>query len=171
MGMRRRTWRTAAFGVVGALALGAWALPVLAADQSVDMSGFAFSPSTVTVGVGDDVTWMNSDAVGHNATATDNAWATGTVAGGASAAVTFATAGTFDYRCTIHPDMTGTVVVQAGAASSAPTAPTTDSGDSEVAPPGDEASWLTLVAGLVALVAALALLSLRLRPAGADDTD
>ena len=95
----------------------------LAADQAVDIAGFAFSPGTVTVAVGDTVTWANADAQGHTATADDGSWDTGTIAGNGSKAVTFTTSGTFAYHCSIHPAMTATLVVK-GAASNATTPPT-----------------------------------------------
>jgi hypothetical protein len=70
------------------------------------------------------VTWSNEDPTPH--TATGGAFDTGNLGTGASATVTFDTAGTFDYVCTIHPQMAGTVVVEAAAATPAPTpAPTT----------------------------------------------
>ena len=51
----------------------------LAADRSVAISGFTFSPRTVTVNVGDTVTWTNSDAQAHTATS-GSAWSTGDIA-------------------------------------------------------------------------------------------
>lgn len=82
------------------------------ATVQVNMEGMAFSPQTVTVKVGDTVTWTNKDAAPHNATADDKSWQTTTLAQGESASVTFTTAGTFPYICTIHPNMTATVIVQ-----------------------------------------------------------
>lgn len=80
---------------------------------SVTISGFAFSPQIVTVKAGTTVTWNNHDSEAHTVTAT-----TGSVGPsspplqqGASYHYTFAKAGRFDYLCTIHPFMTGTVVV------------------------------------------------------------
>jgi plastocyanin len=87
----------------------------LAADHAVAISGFSFSPATVTVAVGDTVTWTNSDSTAHTATADDGSFDTGTIGNGASGTVTFATAGTFAYHCSIHAQMTGTVVVEAAA--------------------------------------------------------
>jgi plastocyanin len=93
------------------------ALPQIAsaANTGVDIAGFAFAPRTVTVHVGDAVTWSNSDARSHTATADDGSFDTGTISKGASKSVTFSTAGTFGYQCSIHPTMTATVVVQAAA--------------------------------------------------------
>ena len=103
---------------------------VLAADHAVDIAGFAFSPGSVTVAVGDTVTWANADAQSHTATADDASFDTGTIAGSTSKSVTFATAGTFGYHCKIHPQMTGTVVVRAaaggGGATPRPTIPPAD---------------------------------------------
>jgi hypothetical protein len=77
----------------------------------VTVAGFAFGPGSVEVEAGDSVTWSNDDEAPHTATGDD--FDTGTIASGASASVTFDTAGTFDYVCSIHPQMTGTVVVAA----------------------------------------------------------
>jgi plastocyanin len=106
----------------------AQAAPVLAADQSVSISGFAFQPGTVTVRVGDSVTWTNNDAVAHTADADNGSWETGSIAGGAGASVTFRSAGTYGYHCDFHPEMTGRVVVQAaaGGGGPGPTDPATD---------------------------------------------
>jgi plastocyanin len=89
--------------------------PAAAADQTVTTESLQFQPATVTVEVGDTVTWSNEDGVPHTATADDDSFDTGNIAGGASASQTFATAGSFPYHCEVHPSMTGTVVVQAAA--------------------------------------------------------
>jgi plastocyanin len=89
---------------------------VLAADKAVQIAGFAFSPSTVTVAVGDAVSWTNTDAANHTATADGGSFDTGAIGNGASTSVTFSTAGTFRYHCKIHPSMTATVVVRAAGA-------------------------------------------------------
>jgi plastocyanin len=99
----------------------------VAADNPVAISGFSFSPHDITVAVGDSVTWTNSDAQGHTATADDGSFDTGTIGNGTSKSVTFATAGTFAYHCSIHPAMTGTVTVEAAAATTPePTTGTTN---------------------------------------------
>jgi plastocyanin len=91
-----------------------------AAETMVDISGFAFQPGTVTIKVGDTVTWTNSDTTAHTATSTDDpALFDGEMAPGESFSFTFTEAGSFDYFCEIHPTMEGTVVVQAAAAPSA----------------------------------------------------
>ncbi len=94
----------------------------LAASQAVTISNFAFAPASVTVSVGDTVTWTNSDAVTHTATADDASWDAGNITGnGGTGAFVFPTAGTFPFHCRIHSQMTATVIVQAAGA----TAPAT----------------------------------------------
>jgi len=102
----------------GMLALASLALaPVAsAADSSVDIAGFAFSPQSVTVKVGDTVTWANADAQTHTATADDGTFDTGSISGNTSKSVTVTKAGTFAYHCKVHPTMTATLVVEAAAA-------------------------------------------------------
>ncbi|HET9457530.1 MAG TPA: cupredoxin family copper-binding protein [Candidatus Limnocylindrales bacterium] len=112
---RRRAPLPLVFGSATVLAVFGGASVALAADQAVAISGFSFSPGSVTIAVGDTVTWTNSDVQAHTATADDGSWDTGTLANGASGTITFSTAGTFAYECSIHPEMTGTVTVQAAA--------------------------------------------------------
>ena len=125
-----------------------------AADQSVAIADFLFTPSTVTVTVGDTVTWTNSGAIVHTATATGGSWDTGDIAPGASAAITFSTAGTFAYICTPHPTMTGTVVVQApsgggGGAGGTPTTPVTDTAPVVAASSGEGSDLGPAIVGLL----------------------
>ena len=82
------------------------------AGPKVDISNFSFNPGTLTVKVGDTVTWTNNDSATHTVTANDNSFKSADLAPGASFSNTFSTAGTYPYRCTIHPNMTGTIVVQ-----------------------------------------------------------
>ena len=82
-----------------------------ASSVTVRMDDFFFSPASVTVAVGDTVTWHNTGKAPHTATANDGSFDTGTVNSGGSASHTFNSAGTFSYVCTIHPNMHGTVRV------------------------------------------------------------
>ena len=134
----------------------------LAADHAVSISGFSYSPGSVTVAVGDTVTWTNSDAQAHTATADDASWDSGSIGNGASGTVTFSTAGTFPYHCSIHPEMTGTVTVQAaasgggGGGGGGATTPPTDtsasagSGSTDDGSSGAPAGWLAVVAVVAA---------------------
>lgn len=84
--------------------------PSLAAN-AVTIQGMAFSPASLTVKVGDKVTWTNQDSVGHSATADDNSFDTGVLANGQSGSTTFGKAGTYTYHCSVHPGMKATIVV------------------------------------------------------------
>jgi hypothetical protein len=75
------------------------------------MVNFAFSPASVTVNVGDTVTWTNHDDAPHNATANDGSFSTPDINNGQSASHRFTQPGTFSYICTIHPNMHGTIRV------------------------------------------------------------
>lgn len=86
--------------------------PAPASSNAVQISNFAFSPATLTVKVGDTVTWTNQDSMGHSATADDGSFDTGVIAQGATGTTTFTKAGTFTYHCSVHPSMKGTIVVQ-----------------------------------------------------------
>lgn len=135
MTQRRLRARTV-IGLIGALvALGAVGGGIaVAADNAVAISGFSFSPKDITVNVGDSVTWTNSDAQGHTATADGGSFDTGTIGNGASKTVAFSTAGTFAYHCSIHAAMIGSVTVQAAAAGA--TNPPTDTADAAPAASG-----------------------------------
>jgi plastocyanin len=79
----------------------------------VSEEGIAFKPAEVTVSAGDTVTWTNNDSVAHDVTA--DAFSSGEPGGmapGDNFKHTFQEAGTFDYVCTVHPGMEGTVVVE-----------------------------------------------------------
>jgi plastocyanin len=99
-----------------------------ASDPTVTIADFDFSPATVTIHVGDTVTWVNHGPSAHTATASNNSFNTGVLQKGQSASHTFTTAGTFSYICSIHPFMHGTVIVLANTTSTTPsTASTTPS--------------------------------------------
>ena len=115
----------------------------LAADHDVAISGFSYAPRTMTVNVGDTVSWTNSDAQAH--TATGSGWNTGDLGDGDSASITFQRAGTFDYMCGIHPEMTGTVIVRAAGG----TTPPTDTGS---LPTTDGHDWLTATLAILGVV-------------------
>jgi plastocyanin len=97
--------------VVVATALAVPALLVFAATQEVKISGSKFGPATITVAKGDTVTWTNSDAVPHTATAAGK-FDSGTIAPGKSVSKKMDQAGEFDYICSFHPAMKGKLVVK-----------------------------------------------------------
>ena len=94
-------------------------------DTSVTIADFQFTPATITIHVGDTVTWTNHGPSAHTATANNGSFNTGVLQKGHSASHTFTTAGTFTYICQIHPFMHGTVVVLANTTSTTTTPKTT----------------------------------------------
>ena len=83
-------------------------------DQyEVKIDNFSFGPSTLTVPVGATVTWTNQDDVPHNVTSTEGQELKSSVLDtDQKFSHTFTTAGAFSYYCSIHPKMTGKVVVE-----------------------------------------------------------
>jgi len=81
--------------------------------NSVTIADFAFSPNDITVKKGMTVTWTNKDTTAHTITESDGQTGpeSGQVAPGATYSFTYASTGTFKYRCSIHPMMTGQVTV------------------------------------------------------------
>ena len=89
--------------------------PTAAPLNRIIISGFAYSKPSLTVHVGDTVSWTNGDQVAHTVTNTDSAvspLSSGTLAPGSTFYFTFTKAGTFGYHCAIHPTMAGTVIVE-----------------------------------------------------------
>jgi plastocyanin len=70
-----------------------------------------FTPATITVTAGTTVTWKNNDNMTHTVTANDDSYDSGNIGAGSSFSKTFSIAGTYPYHCSIHPSMTGKVVV------------------------------------------------------------
>jgi len=83
-----------------------------AANAAVKIDNFVFGPQTLTVPVGTTVTWTNSDDIPHTSVSTDGVFKSKVLDTDEKFSYTFTKAGTYPYYCTIHPKMTGKVVVQ-----------------------------------------------------------
>jgi plastocyanin len=75
----------------------------------VNISGFAFGPSSVQISVGDTVKWLNLDSVPHQVHGSN--FDSGQIRHGYTYSYTFTQPGTYNYSCSIHPSMQGTVTV------------------------------------------------------------
>ena len=146
-----RARRPVVAAALTALALAMLASPLVAADRSVRIIGFAFEPATMTIGVDDSVTWRNEDGAAHTAIQA-GAWNTGDLGPGESATITFRTVGAFDYMCGIHPAMTGRVLVQAGG--TAPPTDTVDSGSAATRGPSRPTLAFLVLMAVIGAVAA-----------------
>ena len=78
----------------------------------IDIQGFAYSPSSITINVGDTIVWTNYDSASHTVTSNDGTFDSGGISTGSTFSFTFTNAGTFNYFCSPHPNMTGSVTVQ-----------------------------------------------------------
>jgi plastocyanin len=78
----------------------------------VSIMGVAFGPSKLSVAPGHAVTWTNGDDSPHQVTFTKDQQRSAILVKGQSRSQTFATAGTYDYICGLHPNMNGTVEVK-----------------------------------------------------------
>jgi amicyanin len=83
-----------------------------AAPSVVNIDNFVFGPATVTVPVGATVTWVNRDDIPHTVVAVNKAFKSKVLDTDDKFSFTFTKAGTYDYFCSIHPHMTGKVVVK-----------------------------------------------------------
>jgi plastocyanin len=83
-----------------------------AASAEVKVDNFSFGPATLTVAVGTTVTWTNRDDIPHTVVSTDKVFKSKVLDTDEKFSFTFAKAGTYPYFCSIHPKMTGSVVVQ-----------------------------------------------------------
>lgn len=86
-----------------------------AAANAVTIENMMFTPSQITVQKGGTVTWTNKDNTTH--TVVDDLSNvggphSGDIAPGSTYSFTFDTAGSFQYHCSIHPSMRGTIVVK-----------------------------------------------------------
>jgi len=80
----------------------------------VKIDNFTFGPAALTVPVGTTVTWINKDDIPHTVVSTDDpkAFKSKVLDTDEKFSFTFSKPGTFPYFCSIHPKMTGKVIVQ-----------------------------------------------------------
>jgi plastocyanin len=110
---RRNVLRTGM--LLAALLLGSGAASVAqAADATVNIDNFSFTPATIAVAPGTKITWNNRDDIPHTVTdaADPRAFKSQPLDTGDAFSFVFATRGTYHYFCSLHPHMQGTVVVK-----------------------------------------------------------
>ncbi len=81
------------------------------AGNTIRINGMAFGPTTITIKAGQTITWVNQDAIDHTVTDDQGGWDSGPLAPGKSYQMTFSKPGQYTYHCTIHPFMTGKIIV------------------------------------------------------------
>ncbi len=84
------------------------------ASMEVKIDNFSFTPPTLTVTTGTTVTWTNRDDIPHTVVSTDDTktFKSKVLDTDEKFSFTFSKPGTFPYFCSIHPKMTGKVIVQ-----------------------------------------------------------
>ena len=99
-----------------------------ATTYRVTMSGYAYRPAALTIPAGATVTWTNEDTAPHDVktTSAPAAFHSPMLNKGSSWSFTFTTPGTYAYYCTVHPNMTARIVVEAAAPETSAPAPTHD---------------------------------------------
>ena len=80
---------------------------------NIEIENYAFSPSTLTVNVGDTIIWTNKDSTQHTVTSdSGNELNSQYLSNGNTYSHTFTQTGTYKYHCRPHPYMKGTIVVE-----------------------------------------------------------
>ncbi|MCB0141858.1 MAG: cupredoxin domain-containing protein [Caldilineaceae bacterium] len=79
--------------------------------QEVLIQNFAYSPATITIDVGETVTWTNLDSAPHTVSADDDSFSSDTLNENDTFSHTFSTAGVFSYFCQFHSFMKAEIVV------------------------------------------------------------
>ena len=79
--------------------------------NEVFIQDMAFNPSTITVSAGTTITWTNKDAIAHTVTSNTGLFDSGSINSNGTYSHLFSSTGTFPYHCSIHPNMTASVII------------------------------------------------------------
>jgi plastocyanin len=108
--------RNIALGAIGLLVAAAIAAsPVRAEDLQVKIDNFTFNPQQITVKAGTTVVWTNHDDIPHIVVSKTMLFKSNALDTDDKFSFTFATPGSYEYFCSLHPHMTGSIVVEASA--------------------------------------------------------
>jgi len=118
--MKTKTWVLGMAILLAALVLGARPASTFGAtaddkpapEVAVKIDNFSFSPATVTIPAGTTVRWTNHDDIPHTVVSEDKTFKSKVLDTDEQFTYTFTKPGTYSYFCSIHPRMTGKVVVQ-----------------------------------------------------------
>jgi plastocyanin len=108
-----------ALAVVLAVAAGFPVASAQAVDTQVKIDDFVFAPQHITVKAGTTVTWINDDDIPHTVASSSKLFKSKALDTKDKFSFTFTTPGTYEYFCSLHPHMTGAIVVEAATGSSA----------------------------------------------------
>lgn len=82
------------------------------AETAIKIDNFVFTPNAVTIAVGSTVRWTNKDDIPHNVVSEDKSFKSKVMDTDEQFTYTFTKPGTYTYFCSIHPKMTGKIIVQ-----------------------------------------------------------
>jgi len=85
--------------------------PSAPASAQVKIDNFSFGPQTLTVPMGTTVTWTNRDDIPHTIVSTDGVFKSKVRDTDETFSYTFTKSGTYTYFCSVHPKMTGKIIV------------------------------------------------------------
>jgi plastocyanin len=108
----RNVLTSALLGALTAIVMSAALLTAHAQAAAVGIDNFTFNPERITVKAGTTVTWTNKDDIPHTVTASGHAFRSKALDTDDSYAFTFTTPGIYEYFCSLHPHMVGTIVVE-----------------------------------------------------------
>ena len=115
--MMKRSLSAAIFA--GLLQLASFSSLAAAEEATVKIDNFTFAPQRLTVKAGTTVTWINDDDIPHAIASTGKAFRSKVLDTEDKFSFAFTTPGSYEYFCSLHPHMTGTIVVEAASGSSA----------------------------------------------------
>jgi plastocyanin len=111
-----------AMALAVAVVAAATALPAAsahAAETEVKIDSFAFAPHRAVVKAGTTVTWTNEEDIPHTVASSTKLFKSNALDTKDKFSFTFTTPGAYEYFCSLHPHMTGTIVVEAATGSRA----------------------------------------------------
>ncbi len=106
-------WRMRACGKVLTVGMLLWVGAARAGGESVTIENFTFKPAELTVARGTTVTWTNGDDIPHTVTASGKAFKSKPLDTSDRFSFTFTEPGEYGYFCSLHPHMTGKIIVKA----------------------------------------------------------
>jgi len=96
------------------------AAPAWSAETMVMIDNFTFNPPRLTAKAGTTITWQNEDDIPHTVASSTKLFKSKALDTSDNFSFTFATPGVYEYFCSLHPHMTGTIVVEAATGSNIP---------------------------------------------------
>jgi plastocyanin len=82
------------------------------AAASIAIDNFSFTPKEITVAAGTTITWVNHDDVPHTVVSPEKKFRSKALDTDDQFSFTFTDAGTYNYFCSVHPMMTGKIIVK-----------------------------------------------------------